>query len=71
MGRNKVQTKENTNCPLKFPKGNLRYCEMGMKAYNQGKRKENKESSIENFEILPFVGVLAEFWGKGLPHHIC
>lgn len=44
---------------------------MAMKAGNQGKRNENKESFVDNFEILPFVGVLAEFWGKGLPCHMC
>lgn len=71
MDRNKVQTKENTNCPPKFPKGNMWYCEMEMKACNQGKRKENKESSTEDFEILPFVGLLTEFWAKGLLHCIC
>ena len=50
MERNKVQTKENTNCPPKFPKGNMQYYEMGMKTYNQWKSKENRESSVDNFE---------------------
>lgn len=44
---------------------------MGVKACNQARRKENKGSSIENFERLQFVGVSAEVWGKGLPQHIC
>lgn len=35
----KVQTKENTNCSPKFPMGNVNY-EMGMKACDEGKRKE-------------------------------